>query len=90
MCDGTRLSVVAGMLHQWDKQLRDWLVQEIRHWHRGDIAVSKSWSVDFLKIADLLDGLGWKIAGENFLPSSTRATWSSMSINMARGSRLMI
>lgn len=27
----TRLSVVAGMFHEWDKQLRDWLTQEIRH-----------------------------------------------------------
>lgn len=26
-----RLSVVAGMFHQWDKQLRDWTMREVLH-----------------------------------------------------------
>ena len=30
MRDRTRLSVIAGMYHEWDKQLRDWLWREIR------------------------------------------------------------
>ena len=33
MRDQTWLSVVAGMFHEWDKQLRGWLVREIGHWH---------------------------------------------------------
>lgn len=44
MREQTRLSVVAGMFHQWDKQLRDWLAREIQHWHRGDNATLKIWS----------------------------------------------
>lgn len=66
MRDRTRLSVVAGMFHQWDKQLRDWLVREVQHWHRGDITVSKIWSMDFGKIADLLESLGWKIRSAKY------------------------
>jgi hypothetical protein len=61
MRDQTRLSVIAGMFHEWDKQLRDWLVREILHWHRGETVVAKVWSVDFVKIVDLLESFGWKI-----------------------------
>lgn len=28
----TRLSVVSGLYHEWEKQLRQWLVDEIAHW----------------------------------------------------------
>lgn len=61
MREQTRLSVVAGMFHEWDKQLRGWIVGEIKHWHRGDNAISKVWSVDFGQIADLLGCIGWNI-----------------------------
>lgn len=66
MRDQTRLSVVAGMFHEWDKNLRGWLVQEIQHWHRGEMVVSKVWSVDFGKIADLLESLGWEIRSTDY------------------------
>lgn len=61
MREQTRLSVVAGMFHEWDKQLRDWLAREIQHWHRGDNVTSKVWSADFGQIADLLESFGWKL-----------------------------
>lgn len=61
MRDQTRLSVVAGMFHEWEKQLRDWLVIEIGHWHRGDQTTSAVWSADFGRIAELLECLGWKV-----------------------------
>ncbi|WP_417812511.1 hypothetical protein [Thalassospira alkalitolerans] len=66
MHDQTQLSVVAGMFHEWDKQLRDWLVAEVRRWHRGDLAVEKIWKADFSKLADLLEGLGWKIRNSGY------------------------
>lgn len=58
MREQTRLSVVAGMFHEWDKQLRDWLAREIGHWHRGDNANLKVWSAGFGQIADLLESFG--------------------------------
>ncbi|HHV7522376.1 TPA: hypothetical protein ACUNF5_003885 [Burkholderia orbicola] len=61
MREQTRLSVVAGMFHEWEKQLRDWLVGEIRHWHRGDNTTLKVWSVDFVQITDLLESFGWRL-----------------------------
>jgi hypothetical protein len=69
MRDQTRLSVVAGMFHEWDKQLRDWLVREIQHWHHGDAAALKVWSADFPQIAELLESLGWSISGAAYFES---------------------
>ena len=62
----TYLSVVAGMFHEWDKQLRDWLAREIQHWHRGDNVTSKVWSADFGQIADLLESFGWEIRSTDY------------------------
>ena len=67
MRDRTRLSVVAGMFHHWDKQLRDWLVREIQHWHRGDRVASKIWSMDFAKTVDLLESMNWKLRGAKYI-----------------------
>jgi len=61
MREQTRLSVVAGMYHQWDKQLRDWLVREIQHWHSGDNLRAKVWGADFAEIIDLLESFGWPL-----------------------------
>ncbi|MER9336790.1 hypothetical protein NKJ06_22790 [Mesorhizobium sp. M0293] len=66
MSDQTRLSVIAGMFHEWDKKLRDWLVREILRWHRGETVVAKVWSVDFGKIADLLESFGWNIRSTDY------------------------
>lgn len=66
MREQARLSVVAGMFHEWDKQLRDWLVCEILDWHRGDTAALKVWSADFGQIADLLESLGWDVRGKDY------------------------
>lgn len=59
--DQTRLSVVAGMFHEWDKQLRDWLVREIHHWHRGNNVKTTVWSADFGQLTDLLESFGWNL-----------------------------
>lgn len=61
MRDNVRLSVVAGMFHEWDKQLRDWIVREILHWHRGDEVRAKIWLQDFGGLVDLFASLGWDI-----------------------------
>jgi len=66
MRDQTKLSVLAGMYHEWDKQLRKWLTDEIRHWHTGDGLASKVWTVDFGKLADLLENLGWSIRNKDY------------------------
>lgn len=66
MREQTRLSVVAGMYHEWDKQLRDWLAREIQHWHSGDNATLKVWSVDFGRITELLESFGWNLRAADY------------------------
>jgi len=72
MRDTTRLSVITGMFHEWEKQLRDWLVAEIRHWHRGDELKSKIWRANFDQIMELLELLEWKIKSQPFYESLDR------------------
>ncbi|PZU88321.1 MAG: hypothetical protein DI528_05525 [Shinella sp.] len=69
MREQTRLSVVAGMYHQWDKQLRNWLVREIQHWHNGDNVRAKVWGADFALIIDLLESFGWPLRTANYFKS---------------------
>ena len=66
MRDQTRLSVVAGIFHQWDKQLRDWLVRETFNWHKGQSVCAAIWNASFDNIFDLLSGLGWNARAEDF------------------------
>lgn len=68
MRETTRLSVVASMYHDWDKQLREWLVREINHWHRGSEVRSQVWSQDFIGLADLFDALGWAFRTKSYFP----------------------
>lgn len=68
MQEQTRLGVVAGLFHEWDKKLREWLVKEIWHWHRGNNVVQKIWSVDFTQIMDFLECLNWQVRNANYYP----------------------
>lgn len=61
MHEWTRLSVVAGIYHEWDKQFRQWTCEEIKHWYRGENVLAKVWTVDFGKLAELFASLGWDI-----------------------------
>lgn len=67
MREQTRLSVVDGMFHEWDRQLRDWLVREIHHWHRGNHTPVKVWSVDFMQIGNLLECFGWPLRTTDYI-----------------------
>lgn len=62
----TMLSVVAGMYYEWDKQLRKWLVDEIRHWHSGELTPHQVWSKDIGRLLDLLESLGWCIRSKPY------------------------
>lgn len=64
----TQLSVVAGMFHEWEKQLRNWLVREIQHWHRGDKVKQAVWKTNLGNIFNLLEGLGWNVRSTTYFP----------------------
>lgn len=66
MKNRTHLSVVAGLFHEWDKQVRDWLVREVSHWHQGSEVKKAIWKANFNDIADLFEGLGWKLKSKHY------------------------
>ena len=63
MHETTRLSVIAGMFHQWDKKLRDWIVCEMHHWHHGKNAARSIWKAEVSAIMDFLVAFGFNVKG---------------------------
>jgi hypothetical protein len=72
MRDRTRLSVVAGMFHEWEKQLREWTTKEIHHWHNGESVKKAVWKEPLHKIIDLFESLGWVIKSQTYYTSLDR------------------
>lgn len=72
MRNRTRLSVVAGFFHEWDKQLRGWIVKEVNHWHSGNETKSAVWKAKFIEIVELFECLGWEIKSQSFYAALDR------------------
>lgn len=62
----TRLSVVAGMYHEWDKQLHQWMVNQMRGWCSGTNFEKIVWKTTLTDFADLVEPLGWAIRSKPF------------------------
>jgi len=60
--DRTRLSVIAGMYHEWDKKLREWMTREMRHWHNADLLKRAVWDADMPDLLELLTSFDWDVA----------------------------
>lgn len=56
-----RLAIIVGMYHGWDKELRDWIVKQIQHWHSGTNVRAEIWRASFHKLAEFLSCLGWAV-----------------------------
>lgn len=67
MREQTRLSVVAGMFHAWEKNLRKWMTDELLRWRLGPRTIAVVWGADFPKIMELLASLGWAIQNADYL-----------------------
>ncbi len=68
----TLLSITAGMYHQWEKLLRDFLTTEINKWHVGEEFPRRVWGANFDQIIELLKSMGWDIAATKFYESLDR------------------
>lgn len=64
--DSTRLSIIAGMFHEWEKQLRDWLGRELGHHGLGKHPHDAVWRVTFDDLIDLLISCQWDVRGAAF------------------------
>ena len=64
-----RLSIIATFYHEWEKQLRDWLVREMQHWHRGENASRAIWTTPISDILNLLKELGIDVRKQGYFQS---------------------
>jgi len=64
--DSVRLNIVAGFFHEWEKNLRQWLVDEVRHWHTGDNVKRRLWQSNLVDLFDLLESFGWALRRERY------------------------
>jgi hypothetical protein len=60
------VGLIAGMYHEFEKQLREWLQREFAHSFRMEKLEPRIWSQDIGKIFDLLESCGWKIRNKRF------------------------
>lgn len=79
MRENTRLSVTAGMFHQWDKKLKEWIIGEMRHWHHGENASRAIWRADFSKTMDFLATFGFNV---KVLPSYEKLNAMRLVVNV--------
>ena len=66
MRDSTRLSVVAGMYHEWEKQLHQWMVDQMRGWCPRDSLEKIVWKINLTQLDDLTKQLGWPICEQPY------------------------
>lgn len=59
--DTTRLSVIAGMYHEWEKQLRDWVARELRRVVDGPHLRGAIWQQKIDDLFDFLESWGWPV-----------------------------
>lgn len=70
--DSTRLSIIAGMFHEWEKQVRDWLGRELGHHGFGRHAHAAVWSVRVDELFDLFENCSWPVRASDFFPQLQR------------------
>ena len=70
--DSTRLSIIAGMFHEWEKQVRDWLGKELGHHGFGRHAHAAVWSVKLDELFDLMENCDWKVRSLGFFDQLNR------------------
>lgn len=66
--DSVRLSIVSGFFHEWEKNLRQWLVDEVQHWHYGDETRSAVWKKNLGDLFELLESFGWSLKSSPYFP----------------------
>lgn len=51
-------AMLVSIFHRWERELRDWLVREMKHWLRDETAFRRVWSSSFVEVINLLKDLG--------------------------------
>lgn len=59
MKNDVRLSMISTMFHNWEKELREWLMHEVKHWCSGEEVKKAIWEVTLDEIFNLLKVTGY-------------------------------
>jgi hypothetical protein len=59
---------LAGMFHQWDKTLREYLVRELLHTYEREALERYVWNGTFDKIIEIFNDFGWDVKALPFYP----------------------
>lgn len=62
------LGGLAGMYHQWDKQLRKFIEDEMRHYVGAEWTEQHVWKPAGEKVLDILGEFGWPVKSQPFHP----------------------
>lgn len=64
--DNTRLSIISGMLHEWEKQFRDWLGREFGHHGFGKPLHDAVWMAKAAELFDFMEACGWPVRSQPY------------------------
>jgi len=67
--ESVRINIIAGFFHGWEKALRQWLVDEVRHSHHGESLSNQIWSANFDDLNELLESFGWSLKSSPWFAS---------------------
>jgi hypothetical protein len=62
------LGALAGLYHQWEKELRDFIERELMDGVEAEQASKRAWCGSIMDIFRLLTDFGWDVHGEPFFP----------------------
>lgn len=65
----TRLSIVASIFHEWEKQLKSWMIDEMYNWGCGNNVKKAVWKAPFMDIIKLLQEVGWEVERGDYYAS---------------------
>ncbi|HEH1453287.1 TPA: hypothetical protein SGN53_003630 [Klebsiella pneumoniae] len=60
------LAMNAGMYHQFDKQLRDLILREFRHWNKLKAIKDIVWRTSFERIIELMEWIGFDVKNKPY------------------------
>lgn len=63
------LGALAGLYHQWEKQLREFINLELAHEVKRDLASEFAWSGNIGDVFGWLDQFGWNVRVQSFFPT---------------------
>lgn len=70
MKNDVRLSMISTMFHNWEKQLREWLMHEVRYWCPGEEVKNAIWEETLDEIFNLLKVTGYyDVRSQAFFPT---------------------